>query len=135
MLEDGTEVTYFDDYTVVIKAIQVPIFINEIDKDDIQDLWKFIVEFHDSNIDSIVEIPSYRTYSTYEDAVQDAYGVIDLFGFTVSEDTSKNVITILRWSVEDEELYEDYVLFDGLDFYPVPEDFDPDNEDDEEKND
>lgn len=130
-LDDGYEVNCLDDYTVVIKAIQVPIFEDEIeDKSDMVELWKFIVEFRDINEDKNVEIPSYRTYQTYEDAIQDAYGVIELFGFMFKDESDPTAIEILRWSYEDQELETDYILFDGLDFYPLPDDYDfPDDDD------
>jgi hypothetical protein len=129
------EIEFIDFYTVEIKAVE---YYNDETEESI---WKFIVQYKiiDDDYDDdelpkdfarIIEIPSYRTYEDMFDAIQDAYGVIELIGFQFADDTPQQV-EVLRYNPLDKDYVSDYILFDGFDFYP-PE---PETETTNEEND
>jgi hypothetical protein len=106
-----------DTYTVEIKAIEM----YESDSETL--FWKFIVHYKvledDDDIDNVlknIEIVSYRAYENMYDAIQDSYGVIELFGFQFSNKEPQE-IEILRYNLVDNSYDSDYILYDGFDFY------------------
>jgi hypothetical protein len=116
------EFEFIDFYTVEIKAVE---YFNDETEESI---WKFIIQYKviDDDYDGdeppdefvkIVEIPSYRTYEDMFDAIQDAYGVIELVGFQFADDKPQQV-EVLRYNPVDNEYVSDYILYDGFDFYP-----------------
>ncbi len=121
---------FIDFYTVEIKAVE---YYNDETNESI---WKFIIQYkvtEDDYDDSkppedfvkIVEIPSYRAYDDMFDAIQDAYGVIELIGFQFAGSKPQE-IEILKYNPVDEDYVSDYILYDGFDFYPP--DTNPENE-------
>jgi hypothetical protein len=121
---------FIDFYTVEIKAVE---YYNDETNESI---WKFIIQYKVTDDDyddgippedfvKIVEIPSYRTYDDMFDAIQDAYGVIELIGFQFAGNKPQE-IEILKYNPVDKDYVSDYILYDGFDFYP-PE-TNPENE-------
>lgn len=117
-----TEIEFINFYTVEIKAVEY--FSSETE----ESYWKFIIQYKiiDDEYDDdempteftkITEIPSYRAYEDMFDAIQDAYGVIELLGFQFADDKPQQV-EILRYNPVDDEYVSDYILYDGFDFYP-----------------
>lgn len=117
-------VILFTNYTVIIKAIEIPM-------DETNRKWAFSVQFFQLGEDEdrfdntkedavVVEIPSMHGFPTAEDAIQDAFGIIELYGFTV-EEGDKQPIEILDWDYSGEDYISRTVLFDGFDFYPDDE--------------
>lgn len=111
-----------DCYTVEIKAIE-----NYIDEKN-ESTWKFIVLYKiidddvveitpSTEFKKVIEIVSYREYEDMLDAIQDAYGVIELIGFQFVGDKPQEV-EVLRYNPVDNDYVADYVLYDGMDFYP-----------------
>lgn len=111
-------------YTVTIKAVEIP-----IEPDNRR--WAFSIQFFKLGEDQdhfdpssedalVVEIPSMHGFPTAEDAIQDAFGIIELYGFAVLEG-EKQPIEILDWDYTEEDYIIRTVLFDGFDFYPDDE--------------
>jgi hypothetical protein len=121
---------FIDFYTVEIKAVEY------YDDETNESIWKFIIQYKVTDDDyddskppedfvKIVEIPSYRAYDDMFDAIQDAYGVIELIGFQFAGSKPQE-IEILKYNPVDEDYVSDYILYDGFDFYPP--DTNPENE-------
>lgn len=132
MIEPEPEFEFIENYTVEIKAIESTM--------EDTSFWKFIIQIKvldsDYNDDEVItanfikaiDIPSYRVYDDMLDAIQDAYGVIELLGFQF-QDNKPQQIEILRYNPEEEEYVSDIILYDGFDFYP------PETQEEETKND
>lgn len=95
-----------DQYDPEILVIQDP--------DD--EYWVFNVNLYQDENERVFRIKAQTKHQVKEDAIMDANGVIELLGFNAS---TKIKISCLR--IVDEELVDEPVWFDGLDFYPVEE--------------
>lgn len=111
-------------YRCDVKAVEVmtPLPVNKKKR-----RWVFVIQFLDSEVDdeqntNIIEIPSLESFKTPEDALQDAFGIVELFGFRISRDVNRLKMTILDWNAEKKEYELRYLYFDGYDFFTIDSD-------------
>lgn len=114
----------FEKYTCQIKAVEV-----KPTQPDIPQQWVFVTQYIDLSDEEtkdpfIIEIPSIQTYDTFEDAIQDAYGIIEYYGWRFSPEHPVGKIPVIRWNVEKDSYVTDFVYYDGFDFYPYDEEDD-----------
>ena len=87
------------------------------DDDDNKFSFELILSEEIDGEENVTIIPSALFYETAEDAIQDGFGVITLLGFQMEDSISKR-ITVLRWDGDSENYTEDYLFYDGVDFFP-----------------
>jgi hypothetical protein len=122
--EDTNFIAIFD-YTCYIKAI-------EAKTPHKNKSWIYVIQYieltekDDNSPKKIIEIPSQHYYKTYQDAIQDAYGIVELLGFRFRDKSDPAKIMVLDLDKTTDEYIVRYVLFDGFDFFtPIDEEETP----------
>ena len=105
-------------YVCYIKAVETVHSTKESKK------FSFVIDFievSDEEDKKMIAIPSMHSYDSYHDAIQDAYGIIELYGFRLNEGIPRARIEIMEWDEDKDKYIPHYTYFDGRDFFPEEE--------------
>lgn len=114
------------EYFPEISAYNVP-----YNKGEDPDLWVYSLTLICEQKDYyVIDIRPQNQYTSYEEALMDAYGCIELLGFHLKKQIP---VEIFYWNPELDDYEETKKYFDGKDFYQ--EDPNPKEDEDDERKD
>ena len=68
----------------------------------------------------LFEIYSQKSYTSYKDALQDGYGILEYLGFVIQDKNIRVQFNISSWNNELQQFVEGSIYFDGFDFFETP---------------
>lgn len=104
---------FLSNYYCRMMAVQIP-----LDEEGDDPRWKYLLEYNGVGEDDgkKVSMPSIHSYASPFDAIQDAYGILELLGFRFNPEFTRSKVVITNL---DKDGNSDPVVywFDGYDFF------------------